>query len=130
MANYGLKIAKPNVNVLTATKLEQIFNSSKVAFKIIRQGFLEVAVGSGGDRLYTDIEHNLGYTPAVLAYYKLSDEHTVSFMPYSANLFNADGEDCFLEVNFNSIRFGLQRRVGASYVASIGWYMFANRIDA
>ncbi|OGO14264.1 MAG: hypothetical protein A2Y53_03920 [Chloroflexi bacterium RBG_16_47_49] len=130
MGNYGIKISKNNVNVLNATGLQQIFNSSRVAFKILKQGDAVISVPASGAQQYATIEHNFGFTPAVIAFFQLSGDLTVSYPAFSADLFSGAGEDCTAEASASQLKFGATPNGSSGYTAQIRYYVFANRVDA
>jgi hypothetical protein len=65
--NYGLKISKPGVNVLTAAPKDLIFSSAFNTIKT-RVGASDTITVSGGDTTKT-ITHNFGIVPAFIFYY-------------------------------------------------------------
>lgn len=62
-SNYGISIAKPGQNVLTASEDQLYYTSRKKQLKVFMEG---QASTSGGT---VTVTHNLGYVPVVIAYY-------------------------------------------------------------
>ena len=130
MGNYGIKISKPTVNVLTADRIYQIFNSGSIAFKILKQGDLTISIPATGSRTYATVEHNLGFTPALVAFFQLSGDLGVSYPAFSADLFSGAGEDCTAEASASEFKFGATPNGSSGYTAHVRYYVFANRVDA
>lgn len=74
---FGLKVAKPGFDVLTASDDDLIFNSAQNVFKIVDSGNIVLPAASlntGGANYgfnvgaTTSIAHGLSYTPAVIAF--------------------------------------------------------------
>ena len=61
--NFGMKFAKPGINVLTAAEADLYFTTRKKSLKIVAEG--EVACTAVVEKL---IAHGLNYSPAALAY--------------------------------------------------------------
>jgi len=65
--DYGLKVAKPGVDVTTATNDQLAFNSAFDNFKIVQKGTLTFNI-VGGDYQEVTANHGLSYTPGLVAY--------------------------------------------------------------
>lgn len=130
MENFGFKIAKQNKSAFSTVGLDILFNSQKAALKIIKEGFVTIAVPSTGDPVFATIEHGLGFTPASLAYFQLSGDTAVSYLASSGDLFSGAGEGCFCDTDINTLRLGAQPNGSGAYTAYAKWYLLANRIDA
>lgn len=126
MENYGFKIAKEGRNVLSTDKLDLLFNSQKSSLKIIDQGYNVLSVPDSGVRVYTTIEHRLGFTPAFLAFAQLSN--TSKTYPISG--IGDGGEDVIAEINNDALRIGVLPNGVSAFTAYLMWYLLANRIDA
>lgn len=76
---FGLRVAEDGKDVLTASDDELLFNSEQNVFKVVNSGsvttsgFTATAPGASGYRqtisAVATVNHNLGYVPAVIAYY-------------------------------------------------------------
>lgn len=62
--DYGFKIAKPNVNVLTASEEDLFYSTNKMQFKVVAQ---QQVTTSANPHVIT---HNLGYKPFAEAFAK------------------------------------------------------------
>lgn len=74
---YGFKVSKANKDVFTAADSDLIFNSDQNVFKIVASGYMTIpaySVSSTAGNFTTNfgsvvVDHNLGFAPAILAYY-------------------------------------------------------------
>ncbi len=71
---WGLKVAKPGVDVTTATDSQLVFNSQQNVFKIVKEGTVPILISyvhdvSRPDLAYSygTVQHSLGFTPLVVA---------------------------------------------------------------
>jgi len=126
MENYGMKIAKQGKSAFTTEKLDILFNSQKSALKIIMQGYNVLAVPDSGVRVYSTIEHRLGFTPAFIAFAQLSN--TTKSYPISG--IGDGGEDVIAEINNDALRIGVVPNGFVPFTAYFQWYLMANKIDA
>lgn len=74
MVKYGIKSARKNENVRLSDIVSNTINSLKNTLKIAMSGYGTASVPSlgmvGGPRWELEVDHNLGYKPIVLFYYK------------------------------------------------------------
>lgn len=71
MGDYGIKVTKDGYDVFTATILNQTFNSEKNCLKIFMSGSSSSNGLSDGQNI--TITHNLGYAPAFLLFWEVSN---------------------------------------------------------
>lgn len=69
--DYGIKISKPGVSVLTATEEDTYFSTRKQQFKVLTQAYYQ-SVTADITAGYKTIAHNLGYIPFASIYVKSS----------------------------------------------------------
>lgn len=124
--NIGIKIAKAGKSALSLDDLDILFDSQKAALKIIRQGYVVLAVPDTGARVYATIQHRLGFTPAFLAFAQLSN--VLQTFPMGG--IGEGGEDVIGEINNDALRIGILPNGATSFTAYIVYYLLANRIDA
>jgi hypothetical protein len=92
-SDYGFKVSKPGIDVLTAKEYELVYSSKYKALQYYDESFATSAVTlplqfssivdndvqSGS---YVDFYHGLGYAPFYLAYYNSSLSGQLTEMPY------------------------------------------------
>jgi hypothetical protein len=64
---WGLKVSVSGVDVTTASDDDLLFDSTRNTFKILSTGTATLTV-TGTGQFQVEIPHNLGYTPAFLAF--------------------------------------------------------------
>lgn len=91
--DWGLFVADDGVDVMTNTDLSKlVFNSSQNTFKIVASGTAisnTYTVSGGSSGVWTNflaggpltIAHNLGYTPSVIAYVKITTTNQYILLP-------------------------------------------------
>lgn len=66
--NIVFKVAQSGYDVKTATNQQLSFSSAFNSFKIVQSGTTSISKSANNSGLSVTVNHNLGYTPAVLAY--------------------------------------------------------------
>lgn len=88
---YGLKVSQEGIDVYDASDSQLVFNSNNNVFKIVSSGTLNVPEMSTtlfSTNTYTAsvqsqfVDHNLGYTPAVIGFITNSSQSVFLPMPY------------------------------------------------
>lgn len=64
----GMKIAKPGINVLTATNDQLAFNSAQNTLKVVYTSPVVSIPSSGTDTSIVTIPHGLSFTPSMMGY--------------------------------------------------------------
>lgn len=102
MGNYGIKVSKPGVDVLSAGPEDLIFSSQLNSFKIAlaSEATINVPNPSGGVTL--QIDHDLGYIPGFLVYVDFGSTG-VWYLPYGIDLFGGAGDWCTVRVSASSL---------------------------
>lgn len=81
----AIKVSKPGIDVTTATNAQLAFNSAQTAFKVAASGFINIpsitvtnpgAGNYGSNTVTTTVSHNLGYSPAIMAFSNSSGQYT------------------------------------------------------
>lgn len=68
---FVMKVSQPNINVLTATDAQLIFNSGNNIFKIVSKLTIPISISppnTGAYQTQVSVPHGLGYTPTYEAY--------------------------------------------------------------
>lgn len=81
MADFGIKVSKPNNNVFTAGKGDLFVDTTYPILKIKASGTGSLSVSDGGSDSDT-IAHDLGYVPRVLVYGQYYDIYSSSKSDY------------------------------------------------
>lgn len=68
--NYGIKVSQPGVDVKTAEDKDLIINSQYNSFKIFKKELSVSPPLNNLERVTFTIEHDLGYNPSFLSFYK------------------------------------------------------------
>lgn len=90
--SYALKVAKPGVDVTTATNSQLIFNSQYNTLKIVLSGTVTIPANNGSQITTATVTHNLGFTPMCMAYV---NSGSITMLPamlaYGANPISGHG---------------------------------------
>jgi hypothetical protein len=71
MTNYGIKITKPGFDALTETDIKNfVTHSTYNSLKIFMEGYNYMTLSLADHDVYTQIVHNLGYTPIIYYAYR------------------------------------------------------------
>lgn len=76
MADPVVKVSKSTHDVLTSNVSKRILDSDYPTFKLALSGFGNLVVSSASGMGSVTIAHNLGYTPACMAFTQYIDENT------------------------------------------------------
>lgn len=106
--DYGIKVAKPGFDILTAALKDQVFNSAANSLKIWMIGSVNITTTGVGSTTNSNIAHNLGYEPFFYTYWLLKDANKLWFQ---------DGSDeSRLTGNFN---FGFAKADATNLIMSV-----------
>lgn len=120
---HGLKIAT-NINVFKAEDKDLQFSSLLNSFKIVKQQRVQISVPAFAGTVTLNVDHDLKYTPAFLAYAQLLDT-TKSYSIDAFSVTSGKGESFQVNINKNRIQFILSS-TDTSYTAQIYYYLFVN----
>lgn len=71
MADIGMKVSKPGIDVNATDVKDQVINSEHNSLKIWMTGSVNISKTAGSGNFSVNVAHNLGYTPFYLTYFKL-----------------------------------------------------------
>lgn len=90
--DFGIKVSQDGKDVKTATDDELVMSSAFNMFKVVASGTTSLdANATAGNPIVTTVNHNLGYTPAVLCYLYYVNDNSYWPMPIATGLTTSGG---------------------------------------
>lgn len=131
MADYGLKISKPGVDVKTAADVDLYFSSKFDTLKGKAVGGASMDFLAGNTTQNLDISHGLSYTPKYFVLVKISGNVAVPLR--YANLFaEMDSRIAVISVfaDTSKVRITVNGFTGGSNVTiNFKYYIFYNQLN-
>lgn len=112
-SNYGISIAKPGQNVLTASEDQLYYTSRRKQLKVFMEGQAIPSVGS------VTINHNLGYVPVVTAYYYDINTEAWEKFYYYGSVIDAN---VFMEIDTTKVVF-------SNVFTKVYYYIFLDQLS-
>lgn len=125
MADYGIKISKDGVDVLSAAEIDLVFTSKYKTFKVIQTGTWSGNIASAGGNVTVDISHSLGYDPGSLVFMNIGSKRFLT--SHYATTDNQSVTSDVFALDNNKIRIYLDASLGTFSGTITGrYYIFAD----
>lgn len=123
--DYGIKISKDGVDVLSAAEIDLVFTSKYKTFKVIQTGTWSGNIAGAGGNVTVDISHSLGYDPGSLVFMNIGSKRFLT-SHYATTDNQSVTSDVFAITN-NTIRIYLDASLGTFSGTITGrYYIFAD----
>lgn len=119
MGDYGIKISKNSVEVLTGDIKDMVLHSEHYGMKIASQGTANISVtsGSGGS---TTVAHGRSNVPGFLAFCKMTGSKV---FPPSAWNYEGNYEQFLASSDGTNLNFSIDSNASSNYTAVVYYYI-------
>lgn len=119
MGDYGIKISKDGIDVLTGDIDDMVLHSEHYGIKIAAQGTANISVtsGSGGS---TTVSHGRSNVPAFLAFCKMTGSKV---FPPSAWNYEGNYEQFIASSDSSNLNFSVDANASSNYTAVVYYYI-------